>query len=90
MRGTCSAGFALRATGGSRAGAAGALRDKSTPQTMMPVAHLSWAPCGRIAAGAVERARAFIRNAARSSGGQMPPGAAHFTRATLRCARCAA
>jgi acyl-CoA dehydrogenase len=35
-----------------------------------------------IAAGAVERARLFIRNAARQAGGQLPPGATHFTRAT--------
>jgi acyl-CoA dehydrogenase len=35
-----------------------------------------------IAAGAVDRARAFIRRAARNSSGQMPPGAAHLTRAT--------
>jgi acyl-CoA dehydrogenase len=34
-----------------------------------------------IAAGAVDRARAFVRGAARKSGGQMPPGAAHLTRA---------
>jgi len=35
-----------------------------------------------IAASAVERARLFIRKAARGHGGQLPPGAAHLTRAT--------
>jgi len=49
----------------------------------MPVAHLTWsAVWAGTAAGAVERARAFVRGAARKSGGQMPPGAAHLTRAT--------
>jgi acyl-CoA dehydrogenase len=48
----------------------------------MPVAHLTWsAVWAGIAAGAVDRARAFVRAAARKSGGQMPPGAAHLTRA---------
>jgi acyl-CoA dehydrogenase len=36
-----------------------------------------------IAAAAVERAQLFIRKAARGSGGQMPPGAAHFTTAKM-------
>src|SRR5260370_45973 len=34
-----------------------------------------------ITAGAVDRARGFVRAAARKSGGQLPPGAAHLTRA---------
>jgi acyl-CoA dehydrogenase len=36
-----------------------------------------------IAAAAVERAQRFIRKAARSAGGQMPPGAAHYTAAKM-------
>ena len=52
--------------------------------TMMPVAHLTWSSVwAGIAAGAVERARRFVRIAARRSGGQLPPGAAHLTRAGL-------
>jgi acyl-CoA dehydrogenase len=48
----------------------------------MPVAHLTWsAVWAGIAAGAVDRARAFVRAAARKAGGQLPPGAAHLTRA---------
>jgi acyl-CoA dehydrogenase len=35
-----------------------------------------------VAAGAVERAQTFLRTAARQSGGQMPPGAAHYTKAS--------
>jgi acyl-CoA dehydrogenase len=83
MRGTCSSGFILKAT--SRA-------DQILPDsyatiqvhTMMPVAHLTWsAVWSGIAAGAVDRARRFVRTAARRAGGQLPPGAAHLTRATL-------
>jgi len=40
-----------------------------------------------IAAAAVDRAQLFIRKAARGSGGQMPPGAAHFTAARMSLAK---
>jgi acyl-CoA dehydrogenase len=81
MRGTCSAGFVLEASGDPE-------QVLPTPyqeihgRSMLPIAHLTWSGvwCG-VAAGAVERARAFLRNA-RRSGGQLPPGAAHLTRAT--------
>ncbi len=82
MRGTCSAGFRLTGTGGT---------EQVLPlpyqailaQSMVPIAHLTWsAVWSGVAAGAVERARRFMRNAARKSGGQLPPGAAHLTRAT--------
>jgi acyl-CoA dehydrogenase len=81
MRGTCSAGFTLRASGESDQ----ILPDpyeKIHAQTMTPVAHLTWGSVwAGIAAGAVERAQFFIRHSARQAGGQLPPGAAHFTRA---------
>lgn len=82
MRGTRSSGFTLRASG---------LRDQVLPDpyekihrlTMAPVAHLAWAGVwAGIAAAAVERARTFIRKAARQANGQLPPGAAHLTNAT--------
>jgi acyl-CoA dehydrogenase len=83
MRGTCSAGFILRAEGES---------DQVLPepyerihnQTMAPYAHLFWSSawCG-VATGAVQRARAFVRKAARSAGGRMPPAAAQLTRARV-------
>ncbi|HZP44657.1 MAG TPA: acyl-CoA dehydrogenase family protein [Candidatus Binataceae bacterium] len=83
MRGTCSAGFRLTVS---------AAADQLLPEpyatiqahTMMPVAHLTWSAvwCG-IAAAAVDRARRFVRAAARRSGGQLPPGAVHLTRATM-------
>lgn len=81
MRGTCSAGFTLRASGDN---------DQILPdpyekihvQTMVPVAHLTWASVWTgIAAGAVERAQSFIRRSARQANGQLPPGAAYFTKA---------
>jgi acyl-CoA dehydrogenase len=81
MRGTCSAGFLLRARGEA---------DQVIPNsyelihklTMVPVAHLLWSSVWTgIAAGAVQRARAFVRNAMRSPGAPLPPAASHLTRA---------
>jgi acyl-CoA dehydrogenase len=81
MRGTCSSGFKLKATGGAEQILPQAY-ERIHPQTMMPVAHLTWSGAwAGIAAGAVERARLFVRDAARRAGGQLPPGAAHLTRA---------
>jgi acyl-CoA dehydrogenase len=81
MRGTCSAGFKLEASGATEQIFPEPYHKIHT-QTVMPVAHLTWsAVWAGIAAGAVDRARAFVRGAARKSGGQMPPGAAHLTRA---------
>jgi acyl-CoA dehydrogenase len=81
MRGTHSEGFTLRA----RASAQQILGDpyeKIHPQTMVPHAHLLWGSVwAGIAATATAKAQAFVRNALRASGGQMPPGAAHFTQA---------
>ncbi len=81
MRGTHSEGFTLRA----RAPAQQILPDpyeKIHPQTMVPHAHLLWGSVwAGIAAAATSKAQAFVRNALRASGGQMPPGAAHFTQA---------
>ncbi|WP_370691954.1 acyl-CoA dehydrogenase family protein [Bradyrhizobium xenonodulans] len=83
MRGTCSAGFKLNFRGAV---------DQIFPvpyerihaQTMTPVAHLCWSSVwAGIAAAAVDRAQLFIRKAARGSGGNMPPGAAHFTAAKM-------
>jgi len=79
MRGTCSSGFALNATG---------LAEQILPEpyerihaeTMVPVHHLAWASVwAGIAAGAVERARAFVRQAARQGNGALPPAASQLT-----------
>jgi acyl-CoA dehydrogenase len=81
MRGTHSEGFTLRA----RAPEQQILPEpyeKIHPQTMVPHAHILWGSVwAGIAAVATGKAQAFVRNALRGSGGQMPPGAAHFTKA---------
>ncbi|WP_426424270.1 acyl-CoA dehydrogenase family protein [Bradyrhizobium genosp. A] len=83
MRGTCSAGFKLNFRGAA---------DQIFPVayerihalTMTPVAHLCWSSVwAGIAAAAADRAQLFIRKAARGAGGNMPPGAAHFTAAKM-------
>jgi acyl-CoA dehydrogenase len=80
MRGTCSAGFKLVASG---------LREQILPvsyekihrETMMPFAHILWSSAwAGIAAAAADRARIFVRKAAHRAGGAPPPGAAHLTR----------
>jgi hypothetical protein len=49
---------------------------------MMPVAHLMWSGAwAGIAAAAADRARAFVRKATQRADGELPPGAAHLTRA---------
>ena len=82
MRGTCSAGFTLKAVGRPEQildEPYGAIHT----QSMVPAAHLMWSGVwAGIAAGAVERARKYMRKAARGADGVLPPGAAHFTKAT--------
>jgi acyl-CoA dehydrogenase len=89
MRGTCSEGYTLKATG-----EAGQILPEPYEtihaHTMVPFAHLLWGSVWTgIAAGATGRAQAFIRQAMRTSNGQMPPGAPQFTKAlqTLRTLR---
>src|SRR6202007_3161744 len=87
MRGTCSAGFELKATGSAEQVFPEAY-EKIHAQTMTPVAHLCWSSVwAGIAAAAVERAQRFVRKAARGANGQMPPGAAHFTAARMSLAK---
>jgi acyl-CoA dehydrogenase len=81
MRGTCSEGYTLKASG-----EAGQIMpdpyEMIHTQTMVPTAHLLWGSVWTgIAAGAVARAQSFVRQAVRGSGGQMPPGAPQFTKA---------
>ncbi|TDN70553.1 acyl-CoA dehydrogenase family protein [Paraburkholderia sp. BL10I2N1] len=73
MRGTCSEGFRLVATG---------LAEQILPtpfadiadQTMLPVSHTLWAAVWTgVAADAVNRAKAFFRAQARSKPGSVPP-----------------
>ena len=89
MRGTHSEGFTLRVN----ASAEQILPEpyeKIHAHTMVPHAHLLWgAVWSGIAAAAAAKAQTFVRQAMRQSGGQLPPGAAHFTKAlsTLRTLR---
>jgi acyl-CoA dehydrogenase len=80
MRGTCSAGFTLRASGGA---------EQLMPvpygvihaESMVPAAHTLWSSAwAGVAAAAVEKARRYLRKATRG-GGEAPPSAAYFTRA---------
>src|SRR4051812_7165323 len=81
MRGTCSAGFKLKA-GGEASQVLPEPYERIHVRTMVPVAHLTWSGAWTgVAAGAVERARLFVRNAAKRADGALPPGAAHLTRA---------
>jgi acyl-CoA dehydrogenase len=81
MRGTCSSGFNLLASGCVEQ-IVPEPYERIHPQSMVPVSHLTWSGVwAGIAAGAVERARAFTRRASRQNGGTLPPGAAHFTQA---------
>lgn len=87
MRGTCSTGFELKVDCPSDRVFPESY-DKIHAQTMTPFAHLCWSSAwAGIAAAAVTRAQAFVRKAARSSGGQMPPAAAHFTAAKMSLAK---
>jgi len=89
MRGTHSEGFTLRATAPADQVLEEAY-ERIHSQTMVPYAHILWGSVwAGIAAAAAGKAQTFIRQAMRQSGGQMPPGAAHFTQAasTLRTLR---
>jgi len=82
MRGTCSAGFTFQGKG-EPGQVLPEPYQKIHAQTMMPVAHLTWSGVwAGVAAGAVDRAKNYVRGAARNSNGQLPPGAANLTRAT--------
>jgi len=87
MRGTCSTGFELKVDCPTDRVFPESY-DKIHAQTMTPFAHLCWSSAwAGIAAAAVTRAQAFVRKAARTSGGQMPPAAAHFTAAKMSLAK---
>jgi len=87
MRGTCSAGFKLVASGASEQ-ILPVSYDEIHARTMMPVAHLAWSGAwAGIAAAAVDRARAFVRKTTQRADGVLPPGAPHLTRATASLQR---
>ncbi|WP_442756755.1 acyl-CoA dehydrogenase family protein [Methylocystis sp. JAN1] len=83
MRGTCSEGFRLLASGDS-AQVLSESYDKVHRRSMVPVTHLLWAACwAGVAAGAVERAQKFVRKVSRAQKGNLPPGAPYATQASL-------
>jgi acyl-CoA dehydrogenase len=82
MRGTCSSGYSLKASGEPNQVLPEPYQ-RIHSHTMMPVAHLTWSSVwAGVAADAVDKAKRFVRRAARNANGQMPPGATHLTRAT--------
>ncbi|WP_082109294.1 acyl-CoA dehydrogenase family protein [Azospirillum thiophilum] len=84
MRGTCSDGYRLEASG---------VIDQILPlpyadlsaRTMLPVTHILWSSCWLgIAADAVSRARAFVRAEARRKPGTTPASAVRLAEATAK------
>ena len=89
MRGTASVGYRVQASGVADQ-ILGEPYEYIHVRSMVPCAHILWSSAwAGVAAAAVERARQFVRNVARKTEGQLPPGAAHLTRAatTLRSLR---
>jgi acyl-CoA dehydrogenase len=83
MRGTCSVGYMLRAEGFADQ-VLSEPYERVHNLSMVPYAHLLWAATWQgVANAAFSRARAFVRQAARQSGGRMPPGAQHLTHARI-------
>jgi acyl-CoA dehydrogenase len=89
MRGTCSVGFALKADA-DRVQILPPAYEIIHSRSMVPSAHIFWSSAWTgIATASVERARRFIRKAARGAGGQLPPAAAYLGKAngSLRALR---
>lgn len=75
FRGTCSSGFTVTAQG-HVAQILSTGFDEILSQTMHPYSHIVWGALWTgIAADAVDRARAFVRQEARKTPGEIPPGA---------------
>ena len=83
FRGTCSPGFVLTASGDADLILEEPYGDVSA-HTMLPVSHILWSSVWLgMASAAVDTARRFVRNAARSRPGTTPPGAMRL--AELMC-----
>jgi acyl-CoA dehydrogenase len=81
MRGTCSDGYLLEVDAGSDH-ILPVPYEKIHTESMVPAAHLYWGSVwAGIAAGATARAQSFLRHVSRQAQGQLPPAAAHYTRA---------
>jgi acyl-CoA dehydrogenase len=81
MRGTCSNGYWLHASGDVAQILPLPYADISA-QTMLPTSHLTWSSLWLgIATDAVARARTFVRAEARKKAGTVPPGALRLAEA---------
>src|SRR5690606_11426685 len=81
LRGTCSPGFVLTATTSADLVVGTAYAEISS-RTMLPVSHGVWSAVWLgIADAAMEKARSFVRSAARRSPGVTPPGALRLAEA---------
>ena len=81
MRGTCSNGYWLHASGEMSQILPLSYADISA-QTMLPTSHLTWSSLWLgIATDAVSRARAFVRAEARKKAGSVPSGALRLAEA---------
>jgi acyl-CoA dehydrogenase len=84
MRGTCSPGFRLEASGPAEYVVPGSFADSSA-QTMVPYSHILWASLWwGIAADAVAKAGQFVRAEARKTPGTLPPGATRLAEASAQ------
>jgi acyl-CoA dehydrogenase len=78
MRGTSSIGFLLQATGTVEQIVPTTYAEVAA-RTMLPVSHITWASLWLgIAENAVQKARVFVRSAARKNPGTLPPSALHL------------
>ena len=79
MRGTCSPGYVVRATFAAEQVLPTPFAQVSA-ESMVPVSHILWSHLWLgIATDAFERARAFVRAAAKQKPGQPPPAAARLS-----------
>jgi acyl-CoA dehydrogenase len=84
MRGTCSPGFKLQASGPEQHIVPGAFAESSA-QTMVPYSHILWASLWwGIAADALSKAGQFVRGEARKQPGIVPPGATRLAEASAQ------
>ena len=82
MRGTCSPGFQVEASGEAAQIVPVSYADMSA-QTMVPYSHILWSSVWHgIAAGAIARAGTFVRGDARRNPGTVPPMAARLAKAS--------
>jgi acyl-CoA dehydrogenase len=90
FRGTCSCGFVLE-TSGDQQQILPEPYDEISGRTMLPFSHILWSSLWLgIATDAVNRARAYIRDAARKKPGSLPAGATRLAElvALLQTMRC--